>query len=59
MNYSFEIKYYSGTDSYSLILKPKGNTERDGTSNQDGFSLARNATGKSIVDNPPGFKIGL
>jgi hypothetical protein len=56
-NYTFEIKYYSGTDSYSLILNPKKDTERDGTyTNQNGFSYARSRNGKSIIDNPPGFK---
>lgn len=58
-NYTFEIKYYSGTDSYSLILNSKKNTERDGTYNQNGFSYARSRTGKSIIDNPPGFKTSL
>ena len=58
-NYIFEIKYYSGTDSYSLIINPKKNTERDGTYNQNGFSYARSRTGKSIIDNPPGFKTSL
>lgn len=59
MNYTFEIKYYSGTDSYSLILNPKKNTERDGTYNQNGFPYARNKTEKSIIDNPPGFKMAF
>ncbi len=55
-NYTFEIKYYSGTDNYGLILNPKKNTERDGTYNQNGFSYTRSRTGESIIDNPPGFK---
>jgi hypothetical protein len=59
MNYVFEIKYYSGTDSYSIILYGKKDTDRDGTYNQNGFSYARNRTGQSIIDNPPGFKTGF
>ncbi|MEI9954849.1 MAG: hypothetical protein WDM90_00695 [Ferruginibacter sp.] len=39
MNYTFEIKYYSGTNDYSLILQANKNTERDGTYNQNGFFL--------------------
>ncbi|MBB6235882.1 hypothetical protein HDC90_000482 [Pedobacter sp. AK013] len=56
VNYTFEIKYYSGTNNYGLLLNPKKNTERDGTCNQNGFSYTQSSTGESIIDNPPGFK---
>ncbi|MBO9674274.1 MAG: hypothetical protein J7577_12570 [Sphingobacteriaceae bacterium] len=56
VNYTFEIKYYSGTNNYGLLLNPKKNTERDGTYNQNGFSYTQSRTGESIIDNPPGFK---
>jgi hypothetical protein len=59
MNYTFEIKYYSGTANYSLILYDIKNTVRDDTYNQNGFSYAQSRTGKSIIDNLPGFKICL
>ncbi|NBA84403.1 hypothetical protein GVN16_01445 [Emticicia sp. CRIBPO] len=54
--YTFEIKYYSGSNDYALILNPKKNTERDGTySNQNGFSYIWRSTGESVIDNAPGF----
>ncbi|GEP89645.1 hypothetical protein CTE07_12900 [Chitinophaga terrae (ex Kim and Jung 2007)] len=59
-SYSFEIKYYSGSNEYSLILNPNKNTERDGTySEQNRFSYTWRQTGESLIDNPPDFKTGF
>lgn len=55
--YTFEIKYYSGSGGYSLMINTNKNTERDGTLGRDGFSYSKFETGKSIIDNPPGFKL--
>lgn len=55
-SYTFEIKFYSGSNNYALILNPKKNTERDGTyNNPSSFSYTGKQTGESIIDNPPGF----
>ena len=54
--YAFEIKYYSGTNIYSLILKPGNATQRDGATE---VSYRNYEDRKSIIDNPPGFKTGF
>lgn len=59
VTYDFEIKYYSGTKDYSLLLNPGRTTERDGTYHQaNSFSYSRREKGASLIDNPPGFRTG-
>lgn len=58
--YAFEIKYYSGSNDYALILNPNKTTERDGTyDSKNYFSYKKYTDGKSIIDNPPGFKTAV
>lgn len=60
MEYTFEIKYFSGSKNYSLIVNPNKTTERDGTyTGPTSFSYTKYEDGKSIIDNPPGFKTGV
>lgn len=60
VNYFFEIKYYSGSQDYALLLNPQKTTERDGTyTGPTSFSYKKLEDGKSIIDNPPGFKTGF
>ncbi len=54
--YSFEIKYYSGTNSYSLILKPGSAIQRDGGNE---ISYRSYEDRKSIIDNPPAVTTGF
>lgn len=50
--------YFNGFPQYTAgYCKREYLFKADGTYNQDGFSYARNATGKSIIDNPPRFKL--
>jgi len=49
--YSFEIKYFSGSNNYSLIIKPNNSNKP-----QDETSFSKYEDGKSIIDNPPGLK---
>lgn len=59
ITYTFEIKYYSGSQSSALELYSNTPTERDGRSNNEGneqkFSYA--AKDKSVIDFPPGKNI--
>lgn len=60
MEYTFEIKYFSGSKNYSLIVNPNKTTERDGTyTGPTSFSYTKYEDRKSIIDNPPGFKTGI
>ncbi|MCC7526066.1 MAG: zinc finger-like domain-containing protein [Chitinophagaceae bacterium] len=58
--YTFEVKYYSGSNGYALLLDPRKTTERDGTyNNPTSFSYQKMEDGVSKIDNPPGFKTGF
>ncbi|MBS1756827.1 MAG: hypothetical protein JSU03_06070, partial [Bacteroidetes bacterium] len=57
VTYTFEVKYYSGSNDYALLLDSKKTTERDGTYNgPNSFSYKKWEDGVSKIDNPPGFK---
>lgn len=59
--YAFEIKYFSGSQDYCLILKMTGPTQREGNSNSHQYEVSYKLmeANKSIIDNPPGFKTGF
>ena len=57
--YRFELKYYSGSQHYDLILIPVKETQRDGTLNGDGYHYSLKESGISVIDNPPGLKTGF
>ncbi|MGC4100000.1 hypothetical protein [Ferruginibacter sp.] len=61
--YSFEIKYFSASDSYSLNLVAGKPTERDSgrfNAANDPYVFHYNLRKlESLVDNPPGFKTGF
>ncbi|MEE1945243.1 hypothetical protein VRU48_08995 [Pedobacter sp. KR3-3] len=59
--YVFEIKYFSGSKDYCLILKMGGPTEREGNSISHQYEVSYKLMegNKSIIDNPPGFKTGF
>lgn len=63
ITYTFDIKYFSGSDNYRLDLNSAKSTERDGGElNSAGdayvsyYSFRQQA---SVIDNPPGFKTGF
>ena len=57
VTYTFEVKYYSGSNDHALLLDSKKTTERDGTYNgPNSFSYKKWEDGVSKIDNPPGFK---
>ena len=56
VTYRFEIKYYSGSENYALILSFDKPTERENTE-QKTFSYSRDLKTKSLIDLPPGTKI--
>ncbi len=56
VTYAFEIKYYSGTQNYSLILKSGKATQRENSQQTETQYAQR--LGPSLIDNPPGFKAG-
>lgn len=56
VTYRFEIKYYSGSENYALILSFDKPTDRENTE-QKTFSYARDLKTKSLIDLPPGTKI--
>lgn len=59
--YTFEISYFSGSDSYSLDLNPGKPTQRDGgqfNSANEPYTFHYNLRKlESLIDNPPGWKI--
>lgn len=61
VTYSFEFHYYSGTKETSLILRNPKATQRDrGTSGEgkvNEWSYSPRPLDKSLIDNPPGFKV--
>ncbi len=64
ITYSFEIKYYSGSENYTLILKPGTPTQREGgtfNAPNDPYEFHYTLREKlgSLIDNPPGFKTGF
>ncbi|MBS1486054.1 MAG: lipocalin family protein [Bacteroidetes bacterium] len=54
VTYAFEIKYYSGTKNYSLILKSANPTQRESSEQKETHYSQRKL--ESLIDNPPGFK---
>jgi len=57
VTYAFEIKYYSGSQTTSLILRPGKATAREGDvehHSEFNYSLR---TLQSLIDTPPGFKV--
>jgi len=54
VTYAFEIKYYSGTKDYSLILKSGNPTQRENSQQTETHYAQR--IEPSLIDNPPGFK---
>ncbi len=59
VTYTFEIKYFSGSKSYSLILRPGQSTVREGDiSHQPDFHYAQR-TLQTLIDNPPGFNVKM
>lgn len=59
VTYSFEIKYYSGSQSTALLLTSDKPTERDGSSNNNGGAQTNSYSWRkdALIDFPPGFKI--
>lgn len=57
VTYSFEIKYYSGSQSTALLLTSAKPTERDGSSNSssDAQTISYSAKKEATIDFPPGF----
>jgi hypothetical protein len=56
VTYAFEIKYYSGSQTTSLILRPGKATAREGdVTHQSEFHYSLR-TLQSLIDTPPGFK---
>ena len=59
ITYTYELKYYEGSKDTQLVLIGGMKTERDrGEENGGQFrsSYVQREVGKSIIDNPPGFK---
>lgn len=54
ISYTFETKYFSGSQSSALYLNCGKSTERDGTYADNGFSYT--LKDKAIIDFPPGLK---
>jgi len=54
VSYTFEKKYYSGSQSSALLLNSGKSTVRDGTYSGNGFSYSLKDA--AIIDFPPGFK---
>lgn len=63
ITYTFEFHYYSGTKETALLLKYARPTTRDGASNSNNqentWSYSPRALDKSLIDNPPGFALGV
>lgn len=55
VSYTFETKYFSGSQSSTLNLNCGKSTVRDGTYSDNGFSYT--SKDKAIIDFPPGVKI--
>ena len=56
VTYRFEMKYYSGSESYGLVLSYDKPTEREATQ-QKTFSYTRDVKSQPLIDLPPGTKI--
>ncbi len=63
VTYTIEFKYYSGSNEQAMILKAAKPTSRDGAKNsnqnEQEYRYTSRETGKSLIDNPPGFKTGF
>lgn len=64
VTYTFEMKYFSGSQDYSLILKSGKPTQREGgrfNNANDPYEFRYSLREKlgSLIDNPPGFKTGF
>ncbi|NRF40123.1 hypothetical protein [Pedobacter foliorum] len=62
VTYAFELKYFSGSQDHTLILKPLKPTQRDGGSFNNAndpyeFHYSLREKFGSLIDNPPGFKL--
>ena len=54
VTYSFEFKEYS---ELTLLLRSPNETQREGQQENNTASYTTRATDKSLIDNPPGFKV--
>jgi len=63
ITYTFDIKYFSGSDDYRLDLNSGKSTERDGgelnSANKVYVSHYSYRKSESIIDNPPGVNTGF
>lgn len=61
VTYTFDLHYFEGQNESHLILKNPGSTQRDRGTGGDGkvnqWSYSPRELSKSLIDNPPGFKV--